>query len=138
MATLDRVKIKVEEFVSTTPDPMKFYCALAKNWKAINFPASSKINMDDGIIRVIGYGNDVGKNVEIIMDIEPADKGLRVWASIEYPSSKFWWTVCLIGIPFGFGLALLAMFFVSDQLSKKPERVKRQFEKVVKRTAESM
>lgn len=135
MATLDRVKIEVEELVTTAQKPMAFYSSLAKNWKAIEFPPTSELNMDDGIVRVIGYGTDSGRNVEIMLDIESIDVGLRVWASIEYPSSKFWWTVCLIGIPFGFGLGLLGVFFVLDHMAEKPEGMIYQFEKIVTHTA---
>jgi len=55
----------------------------------------------------------------------------EIWSAIEYPSSKFWWTVCIVGIPFGFGLGLLGVFWVLDTMAEKPKEPLQRFEKVV-------
>ncbi len=139
MATLERVKIDVEELARTDLEPMAFYAQFIKHWKTVEFPTpdDDEIEVKDGVIKVIGEGIDAGHSIEVLLDVEQTEDGLRIWSRIEYPSSKFWWIVCLIGIPFGFGLGLLGVFWVLDTMADKPEGAKNQFEKAVKYTAES-
>lgn len=139
MATLERVKIDVEELVSTSIDPITFYSELIKHWKAVDFPIPGEecVPIEDGVIKTYGEGVDAGRKIQVMLDIEPTDSGLRIWSRIEYPSSKFWWVVCLTGIPFGYGLGLLGLFFVLDMMADKPDGAKGHFEKIVKHTAES-
>lgn len=140
MAFLDRVKVDTEELLHTNADPMTFYTQFVKNWKEVEFPipGQDEISVQDGVIRVIGEGRDTGHRIEVLLDVEPVESGLRVWSRIEYPSSKFWWALGLIGIPFGYGLPLLGILFVLDLMGSKPEGAKAQFEKVVNFTAASL
>ena len=139
MATLERVKIDAEELVRTDAEPLAFYTEFIKHWKDVDFPSpdDGEIEVNDGVIKVIGEGTDAGSKIEVLLDVEQTESGLRIWSRIEYPSSKFWWIVCLTGIPFGYGLGLLGVFFVLDMMADKPDGAKNHFEKIVNHTAES-
>lgn len=137
MATLERVTIDVEELVRTDAESLVFYTEFIKHWKSVDFqvPGEEDIPIEEGVIKAYGEGTDSGRKIQVMLDIEPTDNGLRVWSRIEYPSSKFWWIVCLTGIPFGYGLGLLGVFFVLDMMADKPDSAKNHFEKIVMHTA---
>lgn len=135
MAFLDRIKLENSELVSTDADLMTVYALVQKYWTDYPLPnpetESDRIEHEDSAIKVFADGAERGRKVEVWLNVAKVDDGVEIWSAIEYPSSKFWWTVCIVGIPFGFGLGLLGVFWVLDTMAEKPKEPLQRFEKVV-------